>query len=171
MAALRCIFAPLNSIKVKKITIEAMRNFKYLFVLLAVSLFTLASCDDDNKGNEEPAHSGSTRDWTYSGSRLTVTLDGQAVASVKQASVKSQLKRTQQEGDVKHLIYDTDVTISGFPTASATTTLSTEMHDLQSFAGDTTLNGVKYSYKGVFTGDPLAHYSKQGLVIAFTTQK
>ncbi len=148
-----------------------MKNLKVLFAILIFSLFALSSCSDDNSGENLPVQQGSVRDWTYSGDRLTVNLNGNAVINVKQAQVNSTFAGTKQEGEVRHLLYKSTVTISGFPTADATTVLTTDMIDNQSFAGTTTIGNVTYNYQGTFTGDQLDNYSKQGLVINFTSQK
>lgn len=69
----------------------------FLTPLLLFSLFLLAfsSCSNDDT-DDEATNYGSLRDYTYDGSRLSVTLDGQSLSNVKSAVVKSTLYRTEK---------------------------------------------------------------------------
>ncbi len=145
-------------------------------LLLGLLLFALSSCSNDDT-DDEATNFGSLRDYTYDGSRLSVTLDGQSLSIVKSAVVKSTLYRTEKgEPDpsiiinYSHIVYKSVVTLNGFPSAKMTTTLETLMYDNKEFDGETTVNHKTYSYHGEFTGDPMDSYSKQGLVIQFTSK-
>lgn len=150
----------------------------YLAPLLLLGLFLLAlsSCSNDET-DDETTNYGSLRDYTYDGSRLSVTLDGQSLSNVKSAVVKSTLYRTEKgEPDpsiiinYSHIVYKSVVTLNGFPSAKMTTTLETLMYDNKEFDGETTVNHKTYIYHGEFTGNPMDSYSKQGLVIQFTSK-
>lgn len=150
----------------------------YLAPLLLLGLFLLAfsSCSNDDT-DDEATNFGSLRDYTYDGSRLSVTLDGQNLSNVTSAVVKSTLYRTEKgEPDpsiiinYSNIVYKSVVTLNGFPSAKMTTTLETLMYDNKVFDGETTVNHKTYSYHGEFTGDPMDSYNKQGLVIQFTSK-
>jgi hypothetical protein len=150
----------------------------FLTPLLLFSLFLLAfsSCSNEDT-DDEATNYGSLRDYTYDGSRLSVTLDGQSLSNVKSAVVKSTLYRTEKgEPDpsiiinYSHIVYKSVVTLNGFPSAKMTTTLETLMYDNKEFDGETTVNHKTYIYHGEFTGNPMDSYSKQGLVIQFTSK-
>ena len=45
----------------------------------------------------------------------------------------------------------------------------TVFSDIDSFEGTAEVQGKTYTVKGEFTGDPFEHYTKQGLIVYFTS--
>lgn len=147
---------------------------KLLTILSVLSIF-VCSCskDDEPVGQRYPSH----RDGIYSGSQLLVTLDGNPVTGVSMVKLESEILDVNQSPDKEpdeivppiNPTYTTKVTITGFPKAGKTSTFET-VSDLLGFEGYTSIDGVEYQYVGEFTGDPLDHHDRQGLIINFSTE-
>lgn len=146
---------------------------KYLSILtfLLVAIVTSYSCNN-NEGPDEPAISHpSHRDGTFSGSKLTVTLNGAKVESAKTAVMKSELLNSNPypDGLGSNPTFTSKIIIYGFPCPKDQTTLNT-VTDLMGFKDEVTLNDKKYIYTGTFTGTPLLHHENQGLIIDFVNK-
>lgn len=154
-----------------------MKNFFSIsqsIVLLGILFLIFPSCHNEPDSVTE---SFSYRDGVYSGSQLTVTLDGKNVTSVRSVTLSSKLLDTNLSPDKdpdqfvhpSNPTYTTIVTIDGFPTSKESSSFTT-VSDLMGFKGDTDIKGVEYKYDAEFTGDPLLHHANQGLILRFAKQ-
>lgn len=148
-------------------------KYKFSHILSAFSLLVLpfSSCSDDE---ELLAGSPSYRDGIYSGTQLSVTLDGEnlpAVSSVSLSSVLLDANVSQDKDDDQvassNPTYTTTVKIAGFPTSDKTSSFTT-VSTLTGFSGTASIYGMEYKYEATFTGDPLTHHENQGLILMFT---
>lgn len=146
---------------------------KHLSILtfLLIAIVTSYSCNN-NEGPDEPAISHpSLRDGTFSGDRLTITLNGAKVESANTAVMKSDLYESNPtpDGLGGNPTYKSTIIIYDFPNPKDKTTLST-ITNLRGFKDEIMLDGKIYIYTGTFTGDPLHKHENQGLIIDFVNK-
>lgn len=146
---------------------------KHLSILtfLLIAIVTSYSCNN-NEGPDEPAISHpSLRDGTFSGDRLTITLNGAKVESAKTAIMKFDLYESNPtpDGLGGNPTYKSTIIIYDFPNPKDKTTLST-ITNLRGFKDEIMLDGKIYIYTGTFTGDPLHKHDNQGLIIDFVNK-
>lgn len=147
-------------------------NISYLIGMLSILAVSLCSCSDDE---ELLINSPSYRDGVYSGTQLTVTLDGEEVETVKSVTLSSTLldanisqdKKPDQIVNPSDPTYTTVVKIVGFPSSNETCSFTT-VSNLEGFYGTASIQGSEYNYEAVFTGNPLLHHDNQGLILRFT---
>lgn len=142
-----------------------------LLTLIVFSLLSISSCSNNEDPNEPAISHPSHRDGTFSGSKLTVTLNGTKVESANTAVMKSELLNSNPypDGLGSNPTFTSKIIIYGFPGPKDQTTLNT-VTDLMGFKDEVTLNDKKYIYTGTFTGTPLLHHDNQGLIIDFVNK-
>lgn len=146
---------------------------KYLSILtfLLFAIVTSYSCNNNEDPNEPAFGYHSFRDGTFSGNRLTVTINGTKVESAKTAIMKSDLYESNPtpDGLGGNPTYKSTIIIYDFPNPKDKTTLST-ITNLRGFKDEIMLDGKIYIYTGTFTGDPLHKHENQGLIIDFVNK-
>lgn len=146
---------------------------KYLSILtfLLFAIVTSYSCNNNEDPNEPAFGYPSFRDGTFSGNRLTVTINGTKVESAKTAIMKSDLYESNPtpDGLGGNPTYKSTIIIYDFPNPRDKTTLST-ITNLRGFKDEIMLDGKIYIYTGTFTGDPLHKHENQGLIIDFVNK-
>lgn len=146
---------------------------KYLSILtfLLFAIVTSYSCNNNEDPNEPAFGYPSFRDGTFSGNRLTVTINGTKVESAKTAIMKSDLYESNStpDGLGGNPTYKSTIIIYDFPNPKDKTTLST-ITNLRGFKDEIMLDGKIYIYTGTFTGDPLHKHENQGLIIDFVNK-
>lgn len=149
-------------------------NKIFLSFIIGISCCLMSSCsgdDDSEPAERHPSH----RDRVYTGDKLCVTVDGIPMSNVVSAEVRSEyvpsLSTSYYDAETSTWfgkpVYDTVITIVGFPQTGQTTVLNTQLIDLGYVSGDVTADGTVYSYEGTFTGNVLGPGEEQALQIEF----
>lgn len=117
---------------------------KYLSILtfLLIAIVTSYSCSNSEDPNEPAFGYPSFRDGTFSGNRLTVTINGTKVESAKTAIMKSDLYESNPtpDGLGGNPTYKSTITIYDLPKPKDKTILTT-ITDLRGFKDETTIDG------------------------------
>lgn len=154
-----------------------MKNL-YNLIILTVVCLCCVSCDNDDEPYDAIAQR-SYRDGVYSKSQTELYIDGTRIGSVTSVIIKSQLISFRDNGTGYYgssveidPVYDTQIKICGFPMASGVGDIEfITVSDMSGFSGQTRIDGRDYSYEGQFTGDPLSHHDRQGIIISFELLK
>lgn len=148
-----------------------MKKVLLTIIITTLSLLSLSSCNNNEDPNEPAFGYPSFRDGTFSGNRLTITLNGAKVESAKTAVMKSDLYESNPtpDGLGGNPTYKSTIIIYDFPNPKDKTTLST-ITNLRGFKDEIMLDGKIYIYTGTFTGDPLHKHENQGLIIDFVNK-
>ena len=135
--------------------------------IAAVCLMAISfnACIDEDDPTQDI--SGSPRDWTYLQNQVQVYVDGDLQTSVTEITVHSKPVDGYLMDDIYFPQYDSTLKIKGLPKKGKTTNITVRA-GIDDFEGSTEINGTNYSVTGQFTGDPLTHYSKQGIIVYLT---
>ncbi len=147
----------------------------YSIILISACMLGFVSCDDSDE-NAVVSHP-SYRDRVYSGDNLFVYIGEKRIDGVS-ADVKSEQKddgnpsvSEDEDGNViisANPSYDMTIVLSGFPSVSKKTSVTTIMYNHRDFSGTIKLDEASYEYVGEFTGTPFDPPEMQGCIIHFT---
>lgn len=154
-----------------------MKKVSCIFLML-LTAFTfscaLFSCSDDE---ETPATEySSMRDGLYEGKQLEAYLDGKDITDGLSVNLQSEFaysvpyyKEGVDTAAGNDPIYNSTVTVKGFPTYKKKITFQTKSN-IRDFSGTTSINGITYDYVAEFVGHPFLRHENQGLKIWFTSK-
>ena len=141
------------------------KNF-LLVILMVLPLLSFISCEKDD-GSSFFSGAGSLRDWRYGEGQFEVYFNGVLDANITEIVVSSTpVPANSPQKDEWDFL--TNLNIKGLVSKNKYIVV-TVFSDIDSFEGTAEINGKTYSVNGEFTGDPFEHFTKQGIIVYFTS--
>ena len=142
-----------------------MKKF-LLMAMVAMPFLGFISCEKED-GSTFFSGAGSIRDWRYTDGQFEVYLNGVLDKNITEIVVSSTpLPANSPQKD--EWDYITHLNIKGLVSKNKYTVV-TVFSDIDSFEGAAEIDGKSYTVTGDFTGNPFHHYTKQGIIVYFTS--
>lgn len=142
-----------------------MKKF-LLMSMVAIPFLWFISCEKED-GSTFFSGAGSIRDWRYNEGQFEVYLNGVLDKNITEIVVSSTpLPANSPQKD--EWDYITNLNIKGLVFKNKYTVV-TVFSDIDSFEGAAEINGKSYTVTGDYTGNPFDHYTKQGIIVYFTS--